>query len=234
MAPAGFYEVRDLIHRGDLIFAPVPFDPGKCTLDIIPVVWTRVISPSSDYPAVQLLYQALGDIQAAGVEQTSVLAERISLYMTASTLASSNHLIRDAIMPTVETLLENAGGVKWSERNHEVQSNVAVSPISKELKGRIQIVNPFSGPRVAAIKDPPWERLCAYLSSPISDGHSRSSEWQVRIVVAPPNCPVVDYVAHFYMAGSFDVFVGFEVKRRFESSGYSLTLTLTVSLAIFP
>eukprot|EP00965_Chrysotila_dentata_P005486 180159-Pleurochrysis_carterae.AAC.1 len=64
-------------------------------------------------------------------------------------------------------------------------------------------------------------------------GLPRSSDhWKARLILAPPNCPAIDYVVHFYMCrkdainSAADVVFGVQVKTAFSDAAAAATILL--------
>jgi len=209
----------NLIHQG--VVAPSPFCDG-IVLDVIPLKFldrrkrTSISTPGSVLSLLDSLLQPKDG-------RASTYGERVSAFFTAYALSSMPETLLDDILPTANAQLKQCTGVSWSFNSSRFDASRV------DLHDLEWFEKPIVDEYGDKIKDP-WCKLCQHFKSTVMGLPRSSDHWKARLILAPPNCPAIDYVVHFYMRcndandSAADVVFGVQVKTAFSDADAAATI----------
>eukprot|EP00965_Chrysotila_dentata_P262999 6214730-Pleurochrysis_carterae.AAC.2 len=182
----------DVVDCGELVMSSVDY-MGEKTLDVIPLVLFDREAPAHHGSGALWL---LDTLLHAGEIKASDLGARASAFFTACALSHARDSL-DKVLPAVCSQLEQCTGVGWSSRSDYFDT----TKLSLHLDWSTQADAEDSGCNES---QDPWGKLCEYFKRTSTDLPRSAEHWNVRLVLAPPGCHLLDYFVHFYMCRNDD------------------------------
>mmetsp|Transcript_23190 Transcript_23190/g.45118 ORF Transcript_23190/g.45118 Transcript_23190/m.45118 type:complete len:490 (-) Transcript_23190:104-1573(-) len=219
----GNYSVADLIHSGQLVATVVQTKKRRKTavLDVLPVVFLKKIGVT-EIPRGGALWLLTELLKSEDVF-ASTYGERASAFFTAFALSSPSSDKLGVVLPTANSRLKQCTSLSW----HSQTSSFDALQLEPSWKQVAWFEGGVEGTDIHKITDP-WTKLCQYFKHTSTDLQRSSAHWKARLILAPPNCPAIDYLLHFYMYHKnhtvADIVFGVQVKTTFPGADAGATI----------